>query len=71
MGCAAEGRHEPRDLDEFDAAGLTVASATYERLELLRAIRYRASVRSGDHVGSEAKDGVGTGSSTRPVRSTM
>jgi hypothetical protein len=30
MGCAAEGRHEPRDLDEFDAAGLTVASTTYE-----------------------------------------
>ena len=31
----------------------------------------RASVRSGDQVGSEAKDGVGTGCSTRPVMSTM
>lgn len=32
---------------------------------------YRASVRSGDQVGSDAKVGVGTGSSTRPVTSTM
>ena len=32
---------------------------------------YRASLRSGDQVGSDAKDGVGTGCSTRPVMSTM
>ena len=31
----------------------------------------RASLSSGDQVGSEAKDGVGTGCSTRPVMSTM
>jgi uncharacterized membrane protein HdeD (DUF308 family) len=31
----------------------------------------RLSLRSGDQVGSDAKDGVGTGCSTRPVMSTM
>ncbi len=31
----------------------------------------RTSERSGDQVGSDAKDGVGTGTSTRPVTSTM
>lgn len=33
--------------------------------------RYFASVKSGDQEGSEAKAGVGTGNSTRPVTSTM
>lgn len=37
----------------------------------LRIPQLRASVSSGDQVGSDAKAGVGTGCSTRPVMSTM
>ncbi len=43
----------------------------FRRLEPPRICQDRTSVSSGDQVGSEAKAGVGTGCSTRPVMSTM
>lgn len=47
------------------------ASARAGRGEGAGRDRHLSSVRRGDHAGSDAKEEVGTGTSTRPVMSTM